>query len=103
MIKDNDVLHTIEVKVRRLENGTTIEFLDDGTVDMGASFDLFDEASWYENKQMDSTGKAMRAYLRTVMKKHGFRSSEQEWWHFTLNNEPYPAGQDSSYFDFVIE
>jgi D-alanyl-D-alanine dipeptidase len=103
LIKDNDSLHDLVVKARKLENGETIEFLDDGTIDMGASFDLFDEASWYESKQIDPTCKAMRAYLRIMMKKHGFRSSEQEWWHFTLNNEPYPAGQDSSYFNFPIE
>jgi D-alanyl-D-alanine dipeptidase len=102
LIKEKDSLHLIEIKARKLENGA-IEFLDDGTIDMGASFDLFDEASWYESKQIDATCKTMRAYLRTMMKKHGFRSSEQEWWHFTLNNEPYPAGQDSSYFKFPIE
>ena len=28
--------------------------------------------------------------LRDVMTRHGFRPLESEWWHFTLENEPYP-------------
>lgn len=103
LIKKDDALHDIVVKARTLENGESIDFLDDGTVDMGTSFDLFDTASNYTSDKIDQTCKNMRTYLRTVMKKHGFRSCEQEWWHFTLNNEPYPAGQESSYFTFPIE
>lgn len=103
LIKKSDALHAILVKARTLENGEIIEFLDDGTVDMGTSFDLFDTASNYESDKIDQTSNMMRTYLRTVMKKYGFKSSEQEWWHFTLNNEPYPVGQDSSYFNFPIE
>lgn len=103
LIKATGALHEIEVKARKLENGEIIEFLDDGTVDMGSSFDLFDEASNYASDKIDQACTKMRTYLRTVMKNNGFRSSEQEWWHFTLNNEPYPAGQESSYFNFPIE
>jgi D-alanyl-D-alanine dipeptidase len=29
----------------------------------------------------------------------GFRHLAEEWWHFTLNDEPYP----DTYFDFPIE
>jgi len=32
------------------------------------------------------------------MEKHGFRHYEKEWWHFTLDNEPYP----DTYFDFAV-
>jgi len=37
--------------------------------------------------------------LKSLMEKYGFRNFEKEWWHYTLNNEPYP----STYFDFRIE
>jgi D-alanyl-D-alanine dipeptidase len=36
--------------------------------------------------------------LREVMLRHGFRPLDEEWWHFTLADEPYPDG----YFDFPI-
>lgn len=37
------------------------------------------------------------------MIKHGFKIYADEWWHFTLKDEPYPAAQDSSYFNFDVE
>jgi D-alanyl-D-alanine dipeptidase len=33
------------------------------------------------------------------MKKHGFAPYPQEWWHFTLEDEPFP----NTYFDFPIQ
>lgn len=33
-----------------------------------------------------------------AMIKHGFRPLEEEWWHFTLDNEPYP----DTYFTFPV-
>ncbi len=32
------------------------------------------------------------------MRKHGFRPYPNEWWHFTLRNEPFPK----TYFDFPV-
>ncbi len=32
------------------------------------------------------------------MTAHGFKSMSTEWWHFTLENEPYP----DTYFDFPV-
>jgi D-alanyl-D-alanine dipeptidase len=32
------------------------------------------------------------------MKKYGFVGIKEEWWHFTLANEPFPT----TYFDFPI-
>ncbi len=103
IIKEGQKVHSIEKQDRTLKDGFTITFLDDGTVDMGSSFDLFDTASHTENELIDAKAKENRAYLKSVMEKHGFRNYDQEWWHFTLVNEPYPANQDSSYFDFAIE
>ena len=40
-----------------------------------------------------------RKLLRDLMEKGGFVPYENEWWHYSLKNEPYP----DVYFDFVIE
>jgi D-alanyl-D-alanine dipeptidase len=106
LIKDGQELHAIEEHERKLSDGFIITILDDGTVDMGSSFDLFDEASHFDNEYnalVEKQGNKMRLYLKSMMEKHGFKNYTGEWWHFTLKNEPYPADKDSSYFDFVIE
>lgn len=103
IIKDGQQLCEIKEEKRTLLDDYTITLLDDGTVDMGASFDLFDTASHIENDLVAEQFKQLRTYLRTIMQKHGFKVYAEEWWHFTLKNEPFPADQDSSYFDFEIE
>ncbi len=103
LIKDGEPIHNIVEKKRTLLDGFTITFLDDGSVDMGSSFDLFDVASHFENDLIPAEFKKIRAYLQNVMIKHGFKPYSEEWWHFTLKDEPYPATRDSSYFNFPIE
>ena len=103
LIKDGQKLHDIVEKERTLLDGYTIKILDDGTVDMGSSFDLFDTASHFENNLIEEKYKKLRTYLKTVMEKHGFKNYSEEWWHFTLKNEPHPGTLDSSYFNFAIE
>ncbi len=39
-----------------------------------------------------------RMILRRLMLSHGFKAMDVEWWHFTLNNEPYP----DTYFTFPV-
>ncbi len=103
IIKDGETPHEIQESERILLDGKPIKFLDDGTVDMGSSFDFFGPASHFENDLIEKEFKARRAYLKTIMEKHGFKDYAEEWWHFTLKNEPYPADQDSSYFNFAID
>jgi len=103
LIKIGSPLHEIQAQTRTLLDGFTINFLDDGTVDMGSSFDLFDAASHHENNLIDDEWKTRRAYLKEKMLKYNFKTYPEEWWHFTLKNEPYAAAEDSSYFDFDIE
>lgn len=103
LIKDKNSLHKIKEKKRKLLDGFTITFLDDGTIDMGSSFDLFDVASHYENNVIEDKFKKIRNYLKNIMEKNGFKSYTQEWWHFTLNNEPYPASVESNYFNFEVK
>ena len=41
---------------------------------------------------------ANRMLLREIMLAHGFKPLAEEWWHFTLADEPYPE----TYFDFPV-
>ena len=42
---------------------------------------------------------ANRMLLREIMTAHGFKPIDEEWWHFTLKDEPYP----DTYFDFPVK
>lgn len=103
LIKQDQQLHDIKEEKRTLLDGYTITFLDDGTIDMGSSFDLFDTASHFENNLIAEEFKKLRTYLKNVMEKYGFKNYAEEWWHFTLKDEPYSAIKDDSYFDFAVE
>lgn len=67
-------------------------------VDMGGTFDYFGELSHPDYKNITDEQYANRMLLREVMLKHGFNPLEEEWWHFTLDNEPYP----DTYFTFPV-
>ena len=71
----------------------------DNSIDMGTGFDCFDELSHTANINIGRQQKINRLLLKSLMEKHGFRNYDMEWWHYTLNNEPYP----DTYFNFVIE
>ena len=73
-------------------------FRDNG-IDMGTGFDCFHELSHTENKNIGLQQRINRMLLKSLMGKYGFRNFEKEWWHYTMNNEPYP----DTYFDFGIE
>lgn len=71
----------------------------DNSIDMGTGFDCFHELSHTENRSIALQQRVNRVLLKSLMEKHGFRNYEKEWWHYTLNNEPFP----NTYFDFIIE
>jgi len=77
----------------------TAKRFGDNSIDMGTGFDCFHELSNTLNKNIANQQKINRLLLKTLMEKHGFRNYDKEWWHYTLNNEPYP----NTYFDFVVE
>ena len=93
----------MKVSERRLFDGFFIKYLDDGTLDMGTSFDLFDKSSHHVNYLIAKSYKKCRSYLKIVMEMHGFKACNNEWWHYTLENEPHVANDDRSYFDFAVE
>ena len=66
--------------------------------DMGGAFDYFGERSHPDFRGVTEEQYANRMLLRGVMMKHGFQPLEEEWWHFTLENEPYP----DTYFTFAV-
>ena len=68
-------------------------------LDMGTGFDLFSPKSWPDNRDMTGPQRAHRLLLQVLMVRNGFLPYPQEWWHFTLANEPFPE----TYFDFPVE
>lgn len=99
IIKLDSPLKSVAFKKRKLKDGSLVPYLDDGTVDMGSSFDLFDTASHHDSKIIDQNFLTLRNYLRAIMKKYGFNEYQEEWWHYTLKDEPFP----DTYFDFPVE
>ena len=67
-------------------------------VDMGGTFDYFGELSHPDYKKITKAQYNNRMILRDAMTKHGFKPLEEEWWHFTLKDEPYP----DTYFTFPV-
>ena len=68
-------------------------------VDMGGTFDWFGEESHPDYTGITEEQFANRMILREAMLRHGFKPLDSEWWHFTLENEPYP----DTYFTFPVE
>ena len=67
-------------------------------VDMGGTFDFFGELSHPDYSGVSEVQHANRMLLQSLMVKHGFRPLETEWWHFILDNEPWP----DTYFTFSV-
>jgi D-alanyl-D-alanine dipeptidase len=84
---------------RKLPDGKTIPYIDDGSIDMGSSFDLFDEVSHTNSTNITVIAQRNRTFLKEIMERHGFKNYEYEWWHFTLENEPFP----NTYFNFMVK
>ena len=78
--------------------------------DMGGTFDWFGKEShpdfcgnpdMFEYQPSDSLTAEQfnnRMILRRAMMRHGFKPLHTEWWHFTLENEPFP----DTYFTFPV-
>ena len=83
--------------------GSTVDLTlikkDGSFVDMGGTFDLFSEISHPDYKKLTKAQKKNRKILHDAMIKAGFKGIDSEWWHFTLENEPYT----DTYFDFDVK
>ena len=82
---------TVDLTMVNLENGREI--------DMGSPWDFFDPVSWPSSTAVTYQQRANRKVLQTIMLEHGFRPIAEEWWHFTLETEPFP----NTYFDFTLD
>ncbi|MBR1659027.1 MAG: M15 family metallopeptidase [Oscillospiraceae bacterium] len=67
-------------------------------LDMGSPFDLFSELSHPDCRRVTEEQYENRMLLRHAMLRGGFQPLDCEWWHFSLQNEPYP----NTYFEFPV-
>ena len=67
-------------------------------IDMGGTFDWFGEKSHPDYQGITEEQYRNRMILREAMIRHGFKPLEEEWWHFTLENEPWP----DTFFTFPV-
>jgi len=68
-------------------------------IEMGTPFDFFDELSHTENPTITGDWMENRMLLKRIMEASGFTNYVNEWWHYTLADEPYP----DTYFDIPVE
>ena len=90
---------------------TLVDMKNGKDVDMGGTFDWFGPESHpdycgdpetleFKEKEGGITSEQFynRMVLRAAMMRHGFKPLDNEWWHFTLKNEPFP----DTYFTFPV-
>lgn len=65
---------------------------------MGGGHDLMDAISHHGARGITRIETRNRQLLRSIMEASGFSPYECEWWHYTLESEPFP----DTYFDFPI-
>jgi D-alanyl-D-alanine dipeptidase len=75
------------------------ESAPDGSLAMGTTFDCFDVEANTDAAGLTEKERANRTMLVDVMARNGFKNYDKEWWHYTLENEPFP----DAVFDFPIE
>lgn len=68
-------------------------------IDMGTIAGCFHIDSYTKSKAISKAAQENRKLLLNIMKKHGFKNYSKEWWHYTLQDEPY----SQTYFDFDLE
>jgi len=78
---------------------TIVDMSTGKEVDMGSPFDFFGEVSHHGTDLISDEQTDNRLILKNAMENAGFVPYAEEWWHYTLKNEPYP----DTYFDFPVE
>jgi zinc D-Ala-D-Ala dipeptidase len=81
---------TVDLTLYRLDTGDLVP--------MGGHHDLMDPVSHHGAPGVSRAEATNRRLLRSVMEESGFHGYECEWWHYTLEDEPYP----DTYFDFPV-
>ncbi|MBO6109050.1 MAG: N-acetylmuramoyl-L-alanine amidase [Eubacterium sp.] len=77
---------------------TIFDMKTEKEVDMGGTFDFFGELSHPDYKGITDTQYNNRMILREAMLSSGYKPLPEEWWHFTLVDEPFA----DTYFTFTV-
>lgn len=78
---------------------TLFDMTTEKEVDMGGTFDYFGELSHPDHTEnLTQEQYQNRMILREAMLRFGFRPLSTEWWHFTLDTEPFT----DTYFEFPV-
>lgn len=67
-------------------------------LDMGTPFDFMDPLSHPDNRDVADEIYHNRQFLRRFMHDNGWQGINEEWWHFTFKDEPFPE----TYFNFPV-
>ena len=70
----------------------------DNTIDMGTGYDCFDTLAHTLDPRVQGEARENRLRLKSAMEAAGFTNYENEWWHYTLADEPFP----DTYFNFPV-
>ena len=81
---------TLDITLLHKDNGTDVDF--------GSGFDYFGEKANFNYTGASPEQKRNRELLKRIMEENGFNALPEEWWHFSLKNEPYPK----TYFNFPV-
>jgi len=74
------------------------ERFPDNSINMGTGFDCFDTLSHTMDPRIQGEARDNRMLLKTTLENVGFTNYENEWWHYSLDDEPFP----DTYFDFPV-
>ena len=77
---------------------TVVDMKTGRELDMGSPYDFFGDISHHNSTRITKTQQQNRTLLKSTMVTYGFQPYAQEWWHYTLKDEPYP----DTYFDFPV-
>ena len=71
----------------------------EGQLDMGTTFDCFSVIASTATLSISNAAKSNRAILQKAIERRGFKNYPKEWWHFSLNDEPFKT----TFFDFEVQ
>lgn len=105
---------TVDLAIRRLDTapatpwkpGDTLadctlpesERFADGILDFGTGYDCFDVKAHHGAAGTSPEAASNREKLAAVMARNGFKLYREEWWHYTLVDEPFL----DTYFSFPV-